>query len=322
MDRHKEEEVSHISHQIHELYQRGDKFRISHGSTNSTRPSTTKRATNIVNIDHLSNVIDVDKAAKTVTVEPNVPMNRLVEATLALGLIPPVVIEFPGITVRGRYSGTSGESSSFKHGYFDQTINWVEMILATGEVVKCSRAKRPDLFHGAAGAVGSLGVTTLAKIQLLNVKKYAEVTYHPVTSVADAARKCELFVSDQYLDYIDGILYSTKQGAIITGRMTDSPDDGLTIQTFSNAEDPWYFLHVRDRISKTTGPISESAFEYWPFPFNDWTRWWLDDFCHTRMLYTALHASGQSKTYIVQDLALPFSTVTDFIHYTTEKFNI
>jgi FAD/FMN-containing dehydrogenase len=48
-------------------------------------------------------------------------------------------MEFPGITVGGGYSGTSGESSSFKHGYFDQTINWVEMVLATGEIVRCPK---------------------------------------------------------------------------------------------------------------------------------------------------------------------------------------
>jgi FAD/FMN-containing dehydrogenase len=251
-------------------------------------------------------------------------------------------MEFPGITVGGGYAGTSGESSSFKHGYFDQTMNWVEMVLGTGEVVRCSKSERPDLFHGAAGATGSLGVTTLVEIQLIDAKKYVEVTYHPVNSVAEAVRTCELRISDPTLDYIDGILYSETQGAIITGRMTDTPADGLNIQNFSNAADPWYYLHVRDRISKTTGPVSEaiplaeycfrydrggfwvgaSAFDYWPFPFNDYTRWWLDDFLHTRMLYTALHASGQSKTYVVQDLALPFSTAEQFINYTASAFKI
>lgn len=49
-------------------------------------------------------------------------MDRLVEETLKYGLIPPVVMEFPGITVGGGYSGTSGESSSFKHGFFDRTL--------------------------------------------------------------------------------------------------------------------------------------------------------------------------------------------------------
>ncbi|ORY04669.1 hypothetical protein BCR34DRAFT_572515 [Clohesyomyces aquaticus] len=341
MDVHRQQ-VGQISEQVRRLYERGEKFRISHGSTNSTRPSTAKLRSNIIGIGHLSNVLEVDKEAKTVVVEPNVPMDRLVEATLPHGLIPPVIMEFPGITVGGGYAGTSGESSSFKHGYFNETINWVEMILATGEVVRCSKSERPDLFHGAAGAVGTLGVTTLVEIQLIEAKKYVEVTYHPVSSVSEAVRKCELHTNDPNLDYVDGILYSQTQGAIVTGRMTDTPLADLKIQTFSNARDPWYYLHVQNRITDATGPVSEliplaeycfrydrggfwvgaSAFDYFPFPFNNFTRWWLDDFCHTRMLYTSLHASGQSKSYIVQDLALPLDTAEQFIDYTSDTFKI
>jgi delta24-sterol reductase len=38
-------------------------------------------------------------------------MDRLVQTTLKYGLIPPVVMELPGITVGGGYAGTPGESS-------------------------------------------------------------------------------------------------------------------------------------------------------------------------------------------------------------------
>ena len=79
-------------------------------------------------------------------------MDRLVEETIRYGLVPPVVMEFPDITAGGGYAGTSGESSSFKHGFFNQTINHTEMLLANGDVVRCSENESPDFFHGAAGA--------------------------------------------------------------------------------------------------------------------------------------------------------------------------
>lgn len=50
-------------------------------------------------------------------------------------------------------------------------------------------------------------------------------------------------------------------------------------------------------------------------PFHRWTRWFLDDFLHTHMLYKALHASGHSKQFVVQDLALPYATATEFIDF-------
>lgn len=40
------------------------------------------------------------------------------------------------------------------------------------------------------------------------------------------------------------------------------------------------------------------------------------------MLYRALHANELSKNYIVQDLALPFSTAEKFIDYSINSFGI
>ena len=340
MDRHSKA-VEDISTRVRRFYEGREKFRISHGSTNSTRQSAGK-GKNIINTSALSNILKVDTITRTALVEPNVPMDRLVEETMKYGLVPPVVMEFPGITVGGGYAGTSGESSSFKHGFFNKTINRVEMVLANGDVVICSDDDKPDLFHGAAGAVGTLGVTTLVELRLREAKKYVETTYHPIASMSEAIEKLEQATSDPDLDYVDGILFSKNSGAIVTGRLTDEPKHSIPIQHFSDAGDPWFYLHVKENIRKSTGPIVEaiplaeylfrydrggfwvgaSAFEYFNIPFNNFTRWWLDDFLHTRMMYTALHASGQSKKYVVQDLALPYATAEKFVDYTDKIFGI
>ena len=340
LKQHKES-VSQISATVRRYYERKEKFRIFHGSTNSTRQPDSKKG-NFVNLSSLNNVLKVDATTKTALVEPNVPMDRLVEATMAHGLIPPVVMDFPGITVGGGYAGTSGESSSYRHGFFDRTMNYVEMVLANGEVIRCSDTERPDLFHAAAGAVGTLGTTRMVELQLRDVKDYVEVTYHPVSSIEEAARQVKLFTADPTLDYVDGIMYSPSLGAIVTGKLTDTPSSGSPIRRFSDANDPWYYLHVQDTISSTHEPVTEAlplaeylfrydrggfwvgamAFEYFKFPFNAFTRWWLDDFLHTRMMYTALHKGDQSRRVIIQDLALPYSTAAEFVEYTDEKFNI
>ena len=333
--------VERIATRVREFYDRKETFRIYHGSTNSTRPSSIT-GTNYVDTSPLSHVLSVNPETRTALVEPNVPMDRLVEETLKYGLIPPVVMEFPGITVGGGYAGTSGESSSFKHGFFDRTVNRVEMVLANGKVVECSDSEHADLFNGAAGAVGSLGVTTRIELQLREARKYVETTYHPVSSVAEALRKVQEVTADPKLDYVDGILFSKTNGAIMTGRMTDTQGDLAPVNRFSDAKDPWFYLHVKDVVSNKKHPTTElipladylfrydrggfwvaaMAFEYFPMPFNKLTRWWLDDFLHTRMMYTALHASGQSKKFIVQDLALPYSATEQFVEYTDRAFGI
>lgn len=172
-------EVEQVAASVRGFHERGEKFRIFHGSTNSTRKRPQGKT---VDTSRLNRVLYVDTDAEQpyALVQPNVPMDRLVEETLRYGLVPPVVMEFPGITVGGGYAGTSGESSSFRHGFFNQTLEQVEMVLANGEVITCSEQERPDLFKGAAGAVGTMGVTTLVKLRLHKASKYVETTYHPV----------------------------------------------------------------------------------------------------------------------------------------------
>jgi Delta24-sterol reductase len=342
MESHKKA-VAAVAASVRRFYDRKEPFRIFHGSTNSTRSILFWRG-NVVDTSKLSHVLNVDTKRKTALVEPNVPMDRLVETTLKYGLVPPVVMEFPGITVGGGYAGTSGESSSFKHGFFNRTINHVDMILANGDCVAASERERADLFYGAAGAVGSLGVVTAVELQLIEAKKYVETTYHPVHSVSEATQKIRSLTSDTNLDYVDGILFSLNEGVIVTGRMTNDVQKDIPIRQFSGPKDPWFYLHAKDIIVKTKGksttteliPLDEylfrydrggfwvgaSAFEYFYMPFNRLTRWFLDEFLHTRQLYTALHASGFSTPYIVQDLALPYSTVEQFIEYTDKAFGI
>ena len=341
MDRH-EKDVAAIAAQVKELYSQREPFRIYHGSTNSTRQSVLKRK-RIVDISHLKFVLNVDSESRTALVEPNVPMDRLVETTLKYGLIPPVVMEFPGITVGGGYAGTSGESSSFKYGFFDRTINYVEVILGNGEIVIASATERSDLFNGGAGACGSLGITTLVEIQLIEAKKYVETTYHPVTSMPAAVEKLQQVVKceDQY-DYIDGILFSKTKGVVITGHLTDEVPRNRPIRTFSRAQDPWYYLHVRETISKDDVPVTEcipideylfrydrggfwvgySAFQYFYAPFNSFMRRYLDKYLRTRMLYTALHANRRAEPYVVQDLALPVSNASEFVKFTDKILGI
>ena len=107
--------VAAIAEKVKGFCDRQAPFRIYHGSTNSTRTVAFSKD-KMIDTSGLSNVLHIDKESHIALVEPNVPMDCLVKETLEYGLIPPVVMEFPGITVGGGFSGTSGESSSFKHG--------------------------------------------------------------------------------------------------------------------------------------------------------------------------------------------------------------
>ncbi|XXG95927.1 hypothetical protein Hte_002203 [Hypoxylon texense] len=376
MERHRQA-VRLVSATVRSLFERAEPYRIGHGSTNSTRPPRQKAGARVVDISGLRHVLSVDAASRTALVEPNVPMDRLVEHTLRHGLVPPVVMEFPGITAGGGFAGTAGESSSFRHGYFDENVAGVEVVLPDGEVVFA----RPDegdeyagLFRGAVGALGTLGVTTLLELRLVEAKRFVRTTYRRTSSVAEAVRVVKEQCADEKgNDYIDGILFSKDHGVVITGKLTDDgPQDGESVQTFSHAWDPWFYMHARElteglpscasspsesSLTTTTTssspskqttsasngtvteyiPLAEYLFRYdrggfWvgqagfdyfpPVPFTRFFRWVLDDFLHTRMLYRALHGSGESARFVVQDIGLPYAAAEPFVDYVADHLKI
>ena len=125
--------VEALSEEVASFHKSRTPFRINHGSTNSTRerdPNTPQ-----LFIAHLNHILSIDTVTKTAIVEPNVPLDALLSKSLKLGLMPPVVMEFPGITVGGGFSGASGESTSWKEGLFDCSILEIEMILGNGDIV-------------------------------------------------------------------------------------------------------------------------------------------------------------------------------------------
>ncbi|KAL1875848.1 hypothetical protein Daus18300_003039 [Diaporthe australafricana] len=367
MERHRAL-VAKISSSVRAFYATKEPYRIFHGSTNSTRPQPHGSRARVVDISALRDVLSVDAARRTALVEPNVPMDRLVETTLRHGLVPPVVMEFPGITAGGGFAGTAGESSSFRHGFFDDTVASVELVLPDGEVVTVANpsmaadgavSEHADLFRGAAGAVGTLGVTTLLELKLVAAKKFVRTRYRRTGSVAEAVAAVKEETARAENDYVDGILFSKDHGVVITGQMTDEKPAAAPVRTFSGAGDPWFYMHVQERTasassppsspdnSSTTAhedhqddeyiPLAEYLFRYdragfwvgragWTYfklvPFSRLTRWFLDDFLHTRMLYRALHGSGESARFIVQDVAMPFATTPDLVDYTAGELGI
>ena len=328
--------VASIAAAVRRFYERREPFRVYHRSTYSTRPSE-RQLGKMVDTSELDGILEVNAQSKTILVEPNVPMDKLVDSTLPYGLIPPVVMEFPGITVGGGFAGTAGESSSFRHGIFEKIVLSIEIVLANGEVVTASREQNTDLFHGASSSLGTLGIVTALKVKLVGAKRYVELTYHPTGGVCGTLEKLKDLTKDDSIDYIDGILFSSDRGIICSGRLMD--EASATVQRFTRAKDPWFYQHAerfdftpQDAVFVESVPLEDYlfrydrgafwtgkySFRYFMVPFNRITRWILDYFMHARVMYRALHQSGHSNRYVLQDVAVPFAGAEELVKHIGE----
>lgn len=323
-----------LARQIKAFHERRQPFRVYHGGSNSTRRTVYDRK-QVVDTSGFNHVISVNAEKLQAIAEPNVSMGRLVDACLPHGLVPAVVPEFPAITVGGAFAGTAGESSSFRYGFVDKTISEIEIVLSTGEIRKTSPFNDAELYHGAAGSFGTLGVLSLCTVKLVPAQQYVRVTYHPISSSQEAIKKTEELTADQSVSYLDGILFSKTSGVIMSGSFADTLPPGVKSRTYSKASDPYFYSDARkhSRVSQGTSHeyvntrdylfrydrgafwTAKWAFKYFKAPYNRVFRRILDGLLHAEIMYHALYKSGMADKYIIQDIGFPYEEIPSFIDY-------
>lgn len=329
--------VATVSAQMRGFWERKQKVRIYHGSTNSTRPFNLK-AGEVVDVSSLTHVLELNLAEGWITVEANVPMDVLVRAAGKRGYAPLVVPEFPGITVAGAIQGGAGESSSFRWGGFHETCLEYEMVLATGEVVTASPTENKDLYWGTACSYGTLGIITMAKLKLRNAEPYVRLTYYPTGTAQETIAEVRRWARKE-VDFVDSIQCTPSTGVVMVGRYGKKAS--LPTARFLRARDEWFYLHAQAQASRKQPyeeliPLKDYFFRYdrgafWTgtyvferlgLPFTRLARMALTPWFRTRTLYKLLHAVQGSQLALVQDICFPEENFNEFITYLDKKFAI
>jgi FAD/FMN-containing dehydrogenase len=94
-----QQKLDKVVNRVKALSLDNEKAYVFHGSTNTTRALNFKKS-NIVDLSDFGEILEIDEQNQTITAEPNVPMDRLVDATLKHNLIPPVVMEWVAVLMK------------------------------------------------------------------------------------------------------------------------------------------------------------------------------------------------------------------------------
>jgi Delta24-sterol reductase len=288
-----------------------------------------------VSTEMLNRTFPVNKEKGTIKVEPKVAMDELVAATQKEGFVPQVVPELMGLTAGGAFSGTAGESSSWRHGMFEDTVCEIEIVTGDGTIYTANAESHPDLFEWSGSSMGTLGVVTLLEIKLIPAKKYVQLEIKPTTGIEDAMEQMEVGIKEPNVEFVDSMLFNKGAGVVMFGKYTDKPE-GAEVLSFVKRNEPWfsnYIEKVGADKNKPPKPIAmpteqyyfrydrgvfwggKLAFNYFHVPFNRVTRWALDPLMGSRVAYHALHEGGFANKYIVQDCACPRSKAGPFMKY-------
>ncbi len=212
-----------------------------------------------LDVSGLDQVLTVDPVTRTADVQGMVTYERLVDATLAYGLMPLVVPQLKTITLGGAVAGLGIESSSFRNGLPHESVLEMEILTGDGQVVLARPDnEHADLFHGFPNSYGTLGYAVRLTIELEPVTPYVRLR-HLRFGTADACltemnRICAAASYEgERVDFVDGTVFGPDEQYITLGTFVEqaptvSEYTGMSIYYRSIQQREVDHLTVRDYL--------------------------------------------------------------------------
>lgn len=180
-------------------------------------------ATKKLNVRDFNHVLEVNTSEGWIEVEGMTQYYDLVQEALKFNVMPTVVPQLRSITIGGAVSGVGIESSSFKYGLVHETVQALEILLPSGEVVLATPENEyKDLFFGFPNSYGTLGYALKVRVKAVPVKKYVHLQHIRYTSYEEVEKGIQEWCVKEDVDFVDGSVFSSKEMYLTIGRFTDS----------------------------------------------------------------------------------------------------
>jgi delta24-sterol reductase len=234
----------------------------------------------------MTDIIEINTQDRWVVVEPMVNMGQLVPALMERGWTLPVVPELEELTVGGMIAGTGIESSSHHSGLFHSFCIELEVVLASGHVVKCSKEERPDLFEAFFWSYGTLGMLVGAKLRIIPTAPYIRLCYYPFESeksfvecfkqesekgVKFAAQGDDVNLDaqngtngDRCHRFVEGLIFSENRGVVMVGDFAHNVGTDGTLYRHGRWYQTYFYKHAEETFTRTKPGSNEPVIEYLP----------------------------------------------------------
>lgn len=111
----------------------------------------------MVNLDHYSQILDLNKNTRVVVMQAGIRLHDLQEKVKEQGLMMPNIGAIDQQSIAGALA-TATHGSSTRHGILAQSVLQLKIMLANGRTVSCSPQSNVDLFRAASVSLGALGI--------------------------------------------------------------------------------------------------------------------------------------------------------------------
>jgi L-gulonolactone oxidase len=121
----------------------------------------------LVRLDRYARVLCVDRERLTAKVQAGIPLYRLSQALLDEGLALPNLGDIAYQSIAGAIS-TATHGTGRALGNLATFVRGLSLVTAEGELLECSAAERPEIFHHARVGLGALGIISTVTLQCVS----------------------------------------------------------------------------------------------------------------------------------------------------------
>ena len=196
----------------------------------STRITTYKDDADTINVGELENVVGLDEAALTVTVEPQATVGEITDWLVPRGFMMATTLEIREATIGGLAMAVGMTTSSHKYGLLQDTVVEYEVVLGDGSHVRLRRGDEQfeDLFHALAWSHGSVALLVGLTLRVIRVKPFVHLKYDVYTSQQAYAAAIRGAADDDTdatgADFVEATVFSPSEAVVMTAKFADRSD--------------------------------------------------------------------------------------------------
>ncbi|XGW08350.1 hypothetical protein V3C99_011012 [Haemonchus contortus] len=335
--------VMAIQRQVHE-WAKGDRKKkmlpIHDGVWDSLTRLPNKETTPIYT-GTLMDILEINRDALTVRVEPMITMGELSRVLIPLGYCLPILPGTKHLTVEDAINGRGSDVSGRKYGLFQHICLSYELIMPDGSLVTASKdrdggAETQALFYGVPWSEGTLGIMVAATLRMIPIKPYVKITYIPVRSTEEMQSKLTEEAQCRENEFVEGLQFTPTTGVVLRGRFSEGPPKNWgPANQLGRWYKPWFYTHVQKVITSTKQEYTEfvslrdfyhrhSRSLYWelkdfiPFGNNFLFRWYFGWLCPPNLdlielLSPRIMSSRLDKNRVRKDFLVPMEHLAEAI---------
>lgn len=284
-------------------------------------------------LDNLNGIIKIDVDNKTVEVGSKTRYYDILNETLKYNLMPKIIPELSSITVGGAITGVSIESSSFKYGWGHDSVIDMDVLISSGEVLFCTNSnENKDLFNSIPNSYGVFGYITRVKLELIEAKKFVNVTNHKFTNNKEAFEFMKA-KNGKDIDFMDSVCFKKDEIYVITGKLSNTANKKPSTYPYNEIYYETIRKYKRDTFTLYDYYWRWDADMFWgvtdvSFLTNLWVRNIFGRYLLNSRMLRALQKIIKSfkktskRENIVQDLGIPYKNASVYYEWICDEIKI